>query len=167
MLKIFNDLKAFFEENYKRIHVREYAKLLKISPPTASTKLETYYQNGLLKKETDKRYNLYFGNKESETFKDLQQIYWKIKLESLLDHLEEQTVNPIIILFGSVAKGENKEDSDIDIAVFTPTKKEIQLEKFEKIIKKNIQLFTFSTLDKVPQKLKNNILNGKLLRGTW
>ncbi len=46
MLKIFNDLKPFFEDNYGRIHVRGYAALVKVSPPTASGMLKKFVQQG-------------------------------------------------------------------------------------------------------------------------
>jgi predicted nucleotidyltransferase len=150
-----------------KIHVREYAKLANVSPPTASKTLELFYNEGLLRKEVDKLHHLYYANRASELFKDLQQTYWKLKLENLLSYVEENMLNPVIILFGSIAKAELKKTSDIDIAVFTPSRKEVPLKHFEKELGREIQLFIFSNLEEVPIKLKNNILNGKLLRGMW
>ena len=54
MLKIIYILKPFFEDNYRRINVREYARLQKISPPTASKILEQMHKEKLLKKETER-----------------------------------------------------------------------------------------------------------------
>lgn len=125
MLKIFNDLKPFFQDNYKKIHVREYAKIQKISPPTSSKILENLKKEGILKKEIDKKYNLYYTNKDSEIFRDLQRIYYKEKLSNLVSHIKEETINPVIILFGSTAKNEIKEFSDIDLAIITPTEKKL------------------------------------------
>ncbi|MCF7866886.1 nucleotidyltransferase domain-containing protein [Candidatus Woesearchaeota archaeon] len=167
MLKIFNDLKPFFEDNYKRIHVREYAKIIAITPPTASKLLEAYLSERILKKEVDKQYNYYFANKESSTFKDLQNIYWKMKLQPLIDYIENQIIQPNIILFGSIAKSELQENSDIDIAIFAQSKKDLNLLPFEKTLKRNIQLFIFKNLEEVPKELKNNILNGKIIGGSW
>ena len=48
MLKIFNELKPFFEDVYREISVREYAKLTKVSPPTASTILKKYEKDNNL-----------------------------------------------------------------------------------------------------------------------
>jgi predicted nucleotidyltransferase len=167
MLKLFNDLKPFFENNYKRIHIREYAKLMNISPPTASKQLEGFVAENLLKKEIDKQYFYYYAKKESELFKALQQLYWKQKLEELIEFIEKNTINPIIILFGSTAKAEIKENSDIDIAIFTISKKEIDIKTFEKKLKKNIQLFKFKKLEETPKNLQKNILNGYKLAGQW
>ena len=51
MLTIFNNLKPFFEDNYRRISVREYARIIKISPPSASKLLNNLEKEGLLTKE--------------------------------------------------------------------------------------------------------------------
>lgn len=47
--------------------------------------------------------------------------------------------NPVIILFGSYAKGEDIENSDIDLYIQTPSKKELRTEKFEKLLKRKVQ----------------------------
>jgi predicted nucleotidyltransferase len=167
MLKLINNLQAFFEDNYTRIHVRAYAKQINITPPTASKLLEEYFSEGLLKKEVDKQYNYYFANKESALFKDLQRTYWRAKLEPLINHINNNTITPIIILFGSTAKGELHKESDIDIAIITPTKKEIDFISIETIIQRRIQAFTFSKLEDIPKELQNNILNGQIIGGMW
>ncbi len=164
MLNIINNLKPFFEDNYRRIHVREYAKITKISPPTSSKFLEELHKENLLKKEVDKQYYCYYANKSSEIFKDLQRIYWKIKLKKIIIQIQEETINPVIVLFGSLAKVEAKLDSDIDIAIFSSSKKELNLKELEQ---RTIQTFNFQSLSQVPKELKNNILNGYILGGSW
>jgi len=54
MLKIINNLKPFIEDNYREINVREYARLNKISPPTASKLLNYYKTQEILRKKEDK-----------------------------------------------------------------------------------------------------------------
>ncbi len=168
MLEIINTLKPFFEDNYKRIHIREYARLQKISPPTASKILEKLHKENLLKKENDKIYIYYYANKDSELFVDFSRIYWKIILDNsgLLKKLEEQFLTPVIFLFGSLSKAEAKHNSDIDLAIFTITKKELKLNKYEKLFKRKIQIFVFKNIEDVKNKnLLNNILNGYKLNG--
>mgnify|MGYP001578391713 FL=1 len=170
MLKIINDLKPFFEDNYRRINVREYSRIISISPPTASKLLEEYRKEGLLKREDDKNYFYYLANKESSLFIALSRIYHKNLLEKsgLIEHLEKDLLNPIIVLFGSLSKAEAKNDSDIDLAIFTPTKKEISLKKYEAILKREIQLFVFEDRKDVKNiNLFNNILNGYKITGNW
>jgi len=160
MLKIINDLKEFFEDNYKRIHVREYAKLQKISPPTASKILEKYKQQNILKKEVNMQYFYYYANKDSFDFRDLQRIYYRKKLINLINYIKQEAIAPKIILFGSLAKAEVKKTSDIDLAVITVSKVKIQTKNFEKDLNRKIQIFKFESFKKIPMELKNNILNG-------
>lgn len=169
MLEIINSLKPFFEDNYKRIHVREYARLQKISPPTASKTLSALEKKGLLKKETDKQYINYLANKESDIFIDLSRIHWKTKLKQsgLISHIKDEMLNPIIILFGSLAKAEAKKDSDIDLAIFTITKKELKTQEYERKLKRNLQILTFNNLESAGKELRNNILNGYKIEGSW
>ena len=68
MLKIFNDLEPFFKDNYRRINVREYARLLNISPPSASKLLKLYTKEGLLVLEEDKNFLNFSVNKENNLF---------------------------------------------------------------------------------------------------
>ena len=166
MLEIINDLESFFKDNYRKIHVREYAKILKISPPTASKILENYFKEQLLKKEIDKQYYYYSANRDSYIFRDLQRIYWKEQLKELIRTIREDCLTPTIILFGSTAKAEIKKDSDIDITILTVSKINIDLDRFEKKLKKKIQLFHFNNIDEVSEELKHNILNGYILEGT-
>ncbi len=170
MLEIINSLAPFFEDCYRRISVREYARLMKISPPTASKQLELYKRKGLLKKEVERMYFYYFADKDGWLFAELSRIYWRRKLEAagLLNFFEKEFFSPIVILFGSLAKAEAKANSDIDIAVFTSTNKIINLKEFEKKLKRNVQLFLFSSRDAVKNpELLNNLLNGYVMKGSW
>ena len=169
MLKIINTLGPFFEDNYQRIHVRKYAKLQKVSPPTASKILKVLHKDKLLNVEIDKKYYCYYANKASTVFKDLQRIYWKQKIikSGVIDVITQKTTEPVIILFGSAAKGELTKDSDIDIVIITASSENIDLSDQERRIKRAIQLFRYKSLESIPKNLRNNILNGYILEGSW
>lgn len=170
MLKIFNALEPFFKDNYRRVHVREYARIQAISPPAASALLWELEKEGLLLRENEKQYIYYVANKENKLFIDLSRCYWSIMFQKLglLEHLEKELLTPTVVLFGSFAKAEIKEGSDIDIAVFTPSKKVISLAGFEKKLHRKIQLFFFRTPEEIKNKdLLANILSGYLLLGDW
>ena len=169
MLEIIDSLKPFFEDSYRRIHVREYARLQKISPPTASKLLKQLNNEGLLKKETDKQYIYYYANKDSKLLIEFSIIYWNIALKNsgLINYIIQETLSPIIILYGSLSKAEVKPDSDIDLAIFTVTKKELDTENFEKKLKRKIQLMIFRDIDSPSKELCNSILNGYKLEGSW
>jgi len=165
MLNIINNLKIFFEDCYRRVNVREYSRIMKISPPTASKLLLKFHKEKLLLKEKDKNYIYYYANKESRDFIDLSRVYWRNKLSDVLDYLDKKLLNPTIILFGSLAKAEAKTDSDIDLCVISH-KKNVDTSYFEKKLKRKIQLFFFDSVKKIDNKeLANNIVNGYVLIG--
>jgi predicted nucleotidyltransferase len=165
MLNIINNLQPFFEDCYRRINVREYAKIIKVSPPTASKILNSLEKEGILLKEKDRNYLFFSSNKESKQFIDLSRIYWYLKLNKLISYIDNIVIQPTIVLFGSLSKAEATPNSDIDLAVFGH-KKPINLENFEKQLKRKIQLFWFVSLKEIAnEELKNNILNGYILNG--
>ncbi len=165
MLKIINDLQPFFEDCYRRINVREYAKLMGISPPTASKILDLYKSEGLLLNEAYKNYLFFYANKESRNFIGLSRIYWGYKLKEITSFMERELTSPAIILFGSLSKAETKPDSDIDLAVFAH-KKELDVSPFEKKLKRKIQIYWFKSVEGIKSReLANNIINGYILSG--
>jgi predicted nucleotidyltransferase len=165
MLKIFNNLKPFFEDCYRRVNVREYAKLLSISPPTASTILNNCAKFNLLLKEKDRNYLFFHANSKDRQFVELSRIYWANKLGGFLEYLEKELVSPTVILFGSLSKAETKNDSDIDLAIFA-NKKNINVKKFEEKLGRSIQIFWFKSIKDIKSKeLTSNILNGFILKG--
>lgn len=90
----------------------------------------------------------------------------RIFTSGLIEYLEEKLVPSAIILFGSARKGEYTKESDIDLFIET-TKKEYDLElrKYERRLKHKIQLFTEPDINKLPNELFNNVLNGIKLTG--
>ncbi len=166
MLKIINSLSPFIENCYIEFGVREYSRLIKISAPTASKLLKNLEGEGLLKKREERGFLLFRANRESDILRDLSRIYWKEKLKDILKQINLDLHNPPIILFGSLEKLEAKEDSDVDLVIFSKIKKKINLEKYEKELKKKIQLFIFKSLSDINSKeLKINILNGYIIQG--
>ena len=79
----------------------------------------------------------------------------------LIDYLINEYSNPVIVLFGSYSKGEDIENSDIDIYIETPKMHRFDLQKFEKILKRKIQIFNHRNIKEVSNlHLSNNIING-------
>lgn len=165
MLKIINDLGPFFENCYARISVRQYARLMKTTPPTSSALLKSYETEDLLLKEKDRNYVMFYANKESRVFIGLSRLYWYYVLQDLVRFIEGKVANPTIVLFGSLSKAEAKPDSDIDMAVFAD-EEEMDFSQFRKKLKREIQTFWYSSLKDVKSKeLANNIMNGCVLAG--
>ena len=173
MLRIFNDLEPFFHDNYRRINVREYARIIKISPPSASSRLHKFHKDGLLNKEEERKYIYFYANRSDMVFVTLSRIYWYLQLKKigLIDYLQKGLINPLIILFGSFSKAEIKKDSDIDIAIFTLSEKRINpihIALWENQLKHKIHILNLPVPKyRKNKELINNISNGFILSGSW
>ena len=81
----------------------------------------------------------------------------------LVDFLWNTLSPEAVILYGSHAKGEAVEDSDLDIFIIGKEKK-IQLDGFEERLNKKIHLM-FDNVKHISKELKNNLVNGIVLKG--
>ena len=166
-------LRFFLENPNKKYHLRELARLAKVSPATLSKKLPHLVKEGLITEKMDRIVKLYQANFESSLFKAYKVFYTiqKIIRSGLLTSLDEELNYPNVILFGSASKGEDIENSDLDVFILSETKKSVNTGKFEKILGKNIQIFLmnreeFEKAKKDSKELMNNMLNGIRLSGS-
>ncbi len=164
MLEIIDNLSLFFEDCYSEFGVREYAREMKMSAPTASKLLKDLEREGLLKVRKERRYLLFRVNRESKILRDLSGIYWRERLEKVIEKVRELSPEAIV-LFGSLSKLETKKDSDVDIAILGVRKKNIYLKNVEKDIGREIEIIFYDSLDKINMKLRKNIINGYVLEG--
>jgi len=167
MLKIINELSVFFEDCYREFSVREYARIMKIAPPTSSKLLKNYEKEGLLKSREDRRHLLFKVNRDSKLLRGLSRIYWKEKLSNLINSLNEFYFKPVIVLFGSASKLECNKNSDIDLVIISENIKDFKkLRDFEKKIGREIQIFVAKDIKNLKNEhLINNVLNGFILQG--
>jgi len=169
MFKELNILKLFFERPSKEFNVREVARILNISPATASKELGKLAKKGILKERKEKPLKLYKANLEDNFYRDLKLFYniRKIRNYGLIDALNRFYLKPTIVLFGSASRGEDTETSDFDLLVICEKTKEfIELKIFEKKIKRKLQLFVVKDIKELKNKhLVNNVLNGVILQG--
>ncbi len=169
MFKELNTLRLFLEEPTKEFNVREAARLLKITPATASKQLKHFSKKGILKYNKERSSDLYSADIQSPDYRDLK-IYYnitKIRGCGLLDALDSFYLKPTVILFGSGATGYDTEQSDFDIVVISENKKEFPRQpEFEKKLKRQLQIFAVTDLkDLRNEHLINNVLGGILLQG--
>ena len=162
-------IKEYFALNpTKRLRVREMEREIKIPLPSAIRYSDELVKEGYLKIVKVSNVTFYSADRSSECFileKKLFNIK-KIYESGLIEFLKEKYGNPNIVLFGSYSKGEDAEDSDIDIFLETGLKKEINLNEYEKKLKRKIQLFVYKSIREVKNNdLANNIINGVILNG--
>src|SRR3989344_5750055 len=141
--------------------VRELAKAAGIPRATAHSCIAELKKQGLMTKENHQADTLLFKTKKAFFFAE------KLITSGLIDVLVKELNPSCIILFGSVRKGESVRDSDIDLFIETPIKKDLHIEIFEKKLKHPLQLFIHKDIHELPPKLFNNIVNGIKLYGSF
>ncbi len=170
-----NLTRSFFEEPTREFGVREFARLHKIAPATASKELSVLCDQNLIVKRKERNVLLFKAKEDSQEYKDAKRAYsiQKIRASGILTYLDGALGIPIaVFLFGSYAKAENRPGSDIDLFVMTRTKRQIDVSAFEKKLKAPIQLFVHTpeeidTLKTKNPHLLNNMINGVKLAGFW
>jgi len=133
-------LLLFFNEPYRDFHLREIAKLAKVSSSTAKRFLDFYNERGFLEKQRKANLVLFKANLENPAFKHMKVSYFLMKSRPLVDYLREVYPDSSIVLYGSCARGEDDSQSDIDLLVISRKKEKAELDKFEKQFERKITL---------------------------
>ncbi|MFT4311215.1 MAG: nucleotidyltransferase family protein [Candidatus Woesearchaeota archaeon] len=146
---------------------RELAKNLNVSPTAIGTSVKKLLKKKLIKINYVKRINFVFFNRENEKAINLKQINNLKNLyeSNLYYYLKEELTSNTTILFGSYLRGEDHKNSDIDLAVFKKTKKQLELSEFERKLNRKININYYENVNELDKHLKNNIVNGFVLFG--
>ncbi|MBR9704042.1 nucleotidyltransferase domain-containing protein [Candidatus Pacearchaeota archaeon] len=155
--------KYFLNSPTAKLRVREIERVLKLPLPSIIRYCKELEKENILTIIKIGSINFYTANKASEKYilekklHNIKQLYES----GLIEYLKQELSNPPIVLFGSFAKGEDTEESDIDIYIETPSNKKVDFNKFNKILKKEIQSFQHKSLNNISNPhLANNIING-------
>lgn len=168
MLKEITTLSPFFEDPYKIYSAREIARKTGINHITVSKRLGEF---DFIGREINGPY-MGFKAKFTTEFVRLRWIYNMDKLFSsrFIEKAKTFYDLPTIIVFGSYATATNTKKSDIDIAIISTHKKQMNISEYEKSLGHKIQLFLYTKKDiekmkKDNPELLNSICNGIVLEG--
>lgn len=152
-------MEVFYEFPNQRFTVRKLALKTKMPRSTVHKYLSELKKEMLITKENQPS--------DSGIFKIKKTFFYMQKLfkTGLIEYIDNELNPSCIILFGSFRKGDSVEDSDIDLFVETTAKKKISLTNFEKKLGHKIQLFIEGDINKLPDRLFNNVVNGIKLKG--
>ncbi|MEK6913705.1 MAG: nucleotidyltransferase domain-containing protein [Nanoarchaeota archaeon] len=144
----------FFKNPYEKIHLREFSRKMKISLNTSQRFLNLFLEQGFIQESREANLRYFKANLNSLTFKYLKIAFSLKELESsgLIDYLTNKFIQ--IVLFGSIAKGEDDINSDVDL-VCIGLKKELDLFEFSKKLKKEINVHFFNPAQWKKQKQEN------------
>ena len=159
-------LQEFFDFPKKDFQVRELSRRIKLAQISVTNHLNLLLKETLIIKEKTHTYPSFRANIDSELFKLLkkQNLLFRIQTYGLLDMLEKEFKPNCIILFGSASRGEDTENSDIDLFVQS-NESGIKLERYEKILNRKINLLFEPNIKKLNKELLNNLINGEKIYG--
>ena len=151
----------------EKLSQRDIAKILRVSPTAISNSVKSLKKVNLIKIEKTKTINFISFNRDGQKAVDLKRVenMKNIYISGLSEHLESELPGGIIILFGSYSRGEDTYASDIDIAVIGRRDKLLEIEIYEEILKRKINVNFYDSWKNINKHLKNNILSGILLHG--
>lgn len=159
-------LSIFFDNPRKEFYIRDISRRLELAVTSVTNYLKELTKEGFLIKSKEGLYPSYKANRDDNNFKFYKKIHniINIKNSGIIQYLEDKCLPNSIVLFGSYAKGDDIENSDIDIFVEAKEKK-INIEKYEKLLNRKINIFFFKDFNKLSKELRNNIINGVKLEG--
>ena len=152
-------LQVFFDNPTKNFQLREISRNVNLGLPSVTAHIKA------LEKEKGNIYSVYKANK-TKKFKIYKRNNILIRLHEsgLIDFLLNSLSPNVIVLFGSASRGDDIETSDIDL--FIQSKQQnLKLEKYEKILKRKINLLFEEKIKDMPKELLNNIINGITIHG--
>ncbi len=159
-------LQEFFDFPRKHFQMRELSRHISLGQPSIIAHLKALVKEGLVIKEKTRLYPTYYAHRDSEKYKLLKQqnLIWRIVTSGLGEYLKMKIQPNCLVLFGSAARGEDTEQSDIDIFVQA---KDISLDlsKYERVFHRNINLLFEPQIENLSKELLNNLINGIVLDG--
>ena len=159
-------LRLFLDSPTESFRLREIARLTKISPPSVINYLKEFEKEGLIRKQIKREIPFYTSIRDNSNFILYKKIsiIFELNNSGLIDYLLDKLSPEAIILYGSYSKGESIENSDVDLFILGKDKN-IELANFEKKLNKRIHILFKESIKEIPNELKNNILNGVILKG--
>ena len=152
---------CFFEHPGEEFTVRELERLSNVPRSTVQRILRELRKTGLVSGENTAAETKLFRRMKTHRF--IERVYEA----GLVDELERRFAPSCIILFGSVRKGESNASSDLDLFIETTKEGDEDLEAFEKRLRHPVQLFLHKNVNDLPEHLKNNVINGIKLEGSF
>ncbi len=162
-------IRLLFIKVGNKLNARQISRLLDVSHPAVSKALPLLEKQNLIKIDKDKetkRFSIEINRDNHKIMQLKRADNLKLLYESgFVDFIEKEFAGGTIFLFGSYSRGEDTIKSDIDIAVIGRKEKIIDLEYYEKILERKININFYESFKTIHKNLKENILNGIILIG--
>ncbi len=163
-------LQVFFDAPLSEggFQLRELSRKAAVAPPSVKNYLRELQKEKLVVQKKGRRrgHPAYYANRDDKNYKFYKKINClaRIRESGLLSELQEKSMPSAVVLFGSAARGEDTEHSDLDLFIGASEQK-IKMKKYEKELSRKINLFFEPEFGALSKELKNNIINGIILSG--
>ncbi len=159
-------MRLFFDKPEKAYHIREIARLVRLSPPGVIKIVSRLKKEGLLISKREKVVENVRASKTDrflrlKKYHNVERLFEIGLVEALRDAYQDPEA---IVLFGSCSKGEDISTSDVDIAVIAAREAKINTKKFERVLDKKINVYVVQPKKSEPEFL-NSLANGTVLFG--
>ena len=162
---LFAVLEVFFKEPTTVHFIREIGREINLAQTSVRNHINELKKNNLIIKCKSKPFDGFIANRNNERFIFYKQAYNFLSLYGLKESLVKSLYPKSIIIFGSYARGEDMEKSDIDMVILSKVKKEINIQKFEKSLNRKININFIDNLNELDKSIKLNVLNGWIVYG--
>ena len=160
-------LDYFYRYPDREVHIRGLADETGIAYSSVRNALESLESEGLVTKREESKMTFYSANRNDGEFKrrkrlrNLRQLYET----GMVETLEHQLRPDALVLFGSYLEGNDRSDSDIDIAVVNGRTADVDLSEFEESLGRTLQLVAIDDARDEKQDFRNTLANGFVLSG--
>ncbi len=160
-------VRIIFNYPNKSFHIRRLAKEAGVSTTTVSNVIDQLLKYKIVKIEKTEITTNIQADLESQTYFSYKRIFNLFRLEKtgFIRKLIKDYMPESIVLFGSFAKGEDIEESDIDILIIIKKDISHDTDQLEKEFNRKVNLHILPNLDKSSLEFKNTIANGIVLHG--
>ena len=158
-------LEIFFLEPTAIHFIREISKRISLAPTSVRNNISAMLKEGLIKKKSANPFNGFVANRENEDFLFYKRVYNLYSLRELAKHLSSQYCPKLIAVFGSYGRGEDVEESDVDIAIVSKPINSMNLSKYEEKLKRKIHCIVMEDISKLEPNMRKKVYNGIVLFG--
>ena len=158
-------LEVFFQEPTSIQFIKSISRKINLAPTSVKNHVNQLIIDKLIIPKESIPFNGFIANRDNEKFIHYKRSYNLFSLFELNQFIISELYPKKIILFGSYSIGEDVESSDIDLIIISKANKEFKLDKFEKELKRKINIMIINKLDKLDNIIKNKVNEGIILYG--
>lgn len=162
-------VEVFFICPTREFTLKDVSRSSKLAHTSTKQNLRQLVKLGLINCRMEKKgkraFPLYRANRNKQfiQYKKLYNLTAIIE-SGIIEFIEERLMPNCLVLFGSYQRGEDLEDSDIDLFIEAP-QKNLDLKPFKTKLNRNLELHFREHFLSYPSELRNNIINGSILMG--